>query len=555
MGKVALNVRGKILLAVVIPIVGMICFAVAGALSHKQGLLESRKDHIHQMVETSITILDHYRLLAEQGKMTMDEAKERAKADIRDIRFGKGDYVFAYRSDGVLEVLGPNLALEGKDRTTESYVREFVDVARAGGGYVAYSYPRQAGGKPVPKLSAIMPYKPWDMFLGCGVYLDDIDEAFARQIETYAIILTVVTLAILGFSMQLVRTITGPLGTLTRSMDRLAHGDHAITIDHAGRGDEIGKLAEALEIFRTNAIALRRQDEERLQAEARNREAMHAERSTIAGNFEARVMTLIQHSVGASGDLHTTAQTMSAVANQAMTQSHSAASAAHEATMNVQTVSAASEELYASISEISRQVGEAARIATEASQETARINGMMETLATTASRIGEVVSLVNDIASQTNLLALNATIEAARAGDAGKGFAVVAGEVKNLANQTGRATEEITAQVAAVQAETRHAVDAIRGVSAVIDNVRQISAGIASAVEEQGAATQEIARNVAQAAQGTGEVSRNVAGLTDAASTTGSVADKVLTASGDLSQTAERVRGEIETFLAGIRAG
>ena len=555
----ALNVRNRIFLAVLIPILGMVILAGVGAERQRASMLDERKEHVRQMVQAAISVLDHYRLLADAGQLSADEAKARAKDAIRDLRFGNKDYVFSYRLDGMTEIFGPDPSVEGKSRidvkdpTGIPIVRRFIEAARSGGGFVPYSYPRSTGGDPAPKITAVMPYQPWDALVGCGVYTDDIDAAFRAQLGAYAAILAVLVVATLAVSLLIVRTITRPLADITGAMDSLAHGGRDIAVTHAERRDELGKLAQALEIFRTNAVALDRQDEERRQAETRSQQAMASERTAIAHQFEERVMSLIDHSVAASSDLHATAQHMASVANDAKAQAQSAAGAAEEATGNVQTVSAASEELYASISEISRQVADAARISTEASQETARINGMMQTLATTAGRIGEVVNMVNDIASQTNLLALNATIEAARAGDAGKGFAVVAGEVKTLASQTGRATEEISTQVAAVQEETRRAVEAIRGVSSVIDQVRQISSGIASAVEEQGAATQEIARNVAQAAEGTAQVSRNVAGLTDAAGTTGAVADKVLNSSGDLNQTAERVRGEIRSFLSGMR--
>jgi methyl-accepting chemotaxis protein len=274
----------------------------------------------------------------------------------------------------------------------------------------------------------------------------------------------------------------------------------------------------------------------------------------IADTFETTVMGVVTQVYAASSQLQDTAQSLSAAAQQSSAQAASVASASEHATGNVETVAAAAEELSSSIGEISRQVDEAARISVAAAEETARTNQRVRSLATTTDRIGEVVKLITDIASQTNLLALNATIEAARAGDAGKGFAVVANEVKTLANQTAKATEEIGSQIAAVQEQTRDAVTAIQSIGGVIEQVRDISSSIAAAVEEQGAATQEIARNVQQASHGTHEVSDNIAGVTEAATNTGSAAGQVLAAAQALSRDSDRLRGEVANFLSSIRA-
>ncbi|KIL99466.1 Methyl-accepting chemotaxis protein [Paramagnetospirillum magnetotacticum MS-1] len=359
----------------------------------------------------------------------------------------------------------------------------------------------------------------------------------------------------IGAAFLIGRGITGPVNAMTRAMGILAGGDTSVAIPATGQKDEIGEMAQAVQVFKDNAIRVtamqKEQEEAKARAEAERRQAM----LNMADNFEAAVMGLVKSVAAQATEMQATAQGMSAAADQGNAQASTVAAAAEQATANVQTVAAAAEELSSSISEISRQVAQAAQISKTASDETARTNTMVQGLAAAADKIGEVVNLINDIASQTNLLALNATIEAARAGDAGKGFAVVANEVKNLANQTGRATEEISNQIGAVQEETRRAVEAIGSIGTVIEQVRQISSGIASAVEEQGAATQEIARNVQQAAQGTQEVSSNIGGVSEAASSTGAAANDVLVAAGDLSKNSEKLSSEVNTFLSRVRTG
>jgi methyl-accepting chemotaxis protein len=350
------------------------------------------------------------------------------------------------------------------------------------------------------------------------------------------------------------RSITKPIVAMTGAMGVLASGDKTVAIPAQGRGDEIGKMAAAVQVFKENMIEADRlrgeQEAMKQRAEAERRQAM----LDLADRFERSVGGVVKAVTSAATELQATAQSMAATAEQTTRQSSAVAAASEETTQNVQTVASATEELSASIGEISNQVAESTKIVGEAVSQAQGTNDKVQGLAEAAQKIGDVVRLINDIAGQTNLLALNATIEAARAGEAGKGFAVVASEVKTLATQTAKATEEIAGQVRAIQDATQTSATAIGDITRTIGRVSEISTAIASAVEEQGAATQEISRNVQQAAQGTQEVAANIGGVTEAATQTGQAAGEVLTAAQELGKNGETLRAQVEEFLRTVRA-
>src|SRR3954453_2473527 len=357
----------------------------------------------------------------------------------------------------------------------------------------------------------------------------------------------------LAIAWAITRSVRGPIGRLRDVMGPLAKQDYSVVVPFTGDTNEIGQIATAVEFFKENGLAVERLREEqaRIKAEAlRKKQIMD-----LAADFEAHVEAVVEHVASAATEMTATASSMSAVAEQATRQSSAAAAAADEASGNVQTVASAAEELSASITEIGRQVSMASETAREAVVKAERTNQIVAGLSEAAEKIGQVVSLINDIASQTNLLALNATIEAARAGEAGKGFAIVASEVKNLANQTAKATEEIASQISSVQGATGQAVTAIQDITATISAVSDSSAAIASAVEQQRAATGEIARNVEQAARGTQEVSSNISGVSEAAHEASPIAHQVLEEARQLSKQSESLNHEVGTFMARVRAG
>ena len=370
---------------------------------------------------------------------------------------------------------------------------------------------------------------------------------------------TVFALTLLGVVISVVsiiiatRRVARPLTAMTASMRRLADGDKSIDIPALERGDEVGEMARSVQVFRDNAVkadALAAEQE----AERGKKERRQQTMETLTQDFDRQASGVLDNVASSIAAMRSTASSMSTIAAENTSKASAVAAGAHETSANVQTVASATEQLSASVAEIGRQVTQSASIAGKAVKEVEQTNSEIQSLAAMAQKIGDIVKLINDIASQTNLLALNATIEAARAGEAGKGFAVVAAEVKSLANQTAKATEDIAAQIAGIQEATQRSVSAIGTIGKTIGDISQIATTIASAVEEQGAATQEIARNVQQAASGTQEVSANVAGVTKAAAATGQAAGAVERAAGDLSTQSQQLRERVDAFLSQVRA-
>ncbi|MGY8665500.1 methyl-accepting chemotaxis protein [Bradyrhizobium sp. UFLA05-109] len=350
------------------------------------------------------------------------------------------------------------------------------------------------------------------------------------------------------------RSIVGPLTAMTRAMGGLAGGDLRVEIPGRGNRDEIGDMAKAIQVFKDNMVETERMRAEQKELEARQAEQRKADMVRLADQFEQAVGEIVETVSSASGELEASASTLTTTASRAQDLSTEVAAASQEASANVQAVASATEELTSSVGEIARQVQESARIANEAVAQAGRTNERVGELSRAAARIGDVVELISTIAGQTNLLALNATIEAARAGEAGRGFAVVATEVKALAEQTAKATGEIAQQVSGIQAATEESVGSIREIGGTIERLSEISAAVAAAVEEQGAATQEISRNVQHAARGTQRVSTNIGDVQRGASETGSASSQVLASAKSLSADSSRLKLEVAKFLNSVHA-